>query len=65
MAELSSQPSAPSNNIYTALMAIAVVTLLLGVGYVWYRFAALFETPNPFSVSGSDTAMQVIQTLLT
>ncbi len=40
---------APSN-IYTVLAVIAALVLLCGVGYVWYRSAALFGTGNPFSI---------------
>ncbi|MEX2671187.1 MAG: hypothetical protein WD294_03640 [Phycisphaeraceae bacterium] len=39
------------HNIYTVLLAVAFVALLLGVGIVWWRFAELFDTANPFDVS--------------
>ncbi|MFA9478713.1 hypothetical protein ACERK3_10430 [Phycisphaerales bacterium AB-hyl4] len=40
-----------SHNVYTVLLAAAFVALLLGVGFVWWRFAELFDTANPFTVS--------------
>ncbi|MEX0654558.1 MAG: hypothetical protein WDZ31_02855 [Phycisphaeraceae bacterium] len=52
MADMSgSRLSTVGNNVYTVLLAVAFVALLLGVGFVWYRYAELFETANPFSVS--------------
>lgn len=46
-----SRAGSSGNGIYTVLLAIAFVALLLGVGAVWYRFAALFGDWNPFNVA--------------
>lgn len=50
MAELGrSNRAKADNNVYTVLAAIALVALLAGVIYVWFRSAALFDAANPFA----------------
>jgi len=44
------------SNIYTVLMVIAVVALLVGGLYVWYRSTQVFGGMNPLSVSLGDLA---------
>ena len=46
-----------SHNVYTVLLGVAFLALLIGVGYVWYRFADLFGTPNPFDLSQASFEM--------
>lgn len=36
-----------SSNIYTVMALIAVIALVTGIGYVWYRSSQLFDT-SPF-----------------
>ena len=42
--------ASPTANVYTVLLLIAALALLAGVGYVWYRYADMFGTSNPFAV---------------
>ena len=38
----------PDNNIFTVLALVAFLSLLIGVGYTWFRFNEVFGTWNPF-----------------
>ena len=38
----------PENNVYTVLAFVAFLTLLVGVGYTWFRLAELTGSWNPF-----------------
>jgi hypothetical protein len=40
--------SGPDNNVFTVLAFIALLILLAGVGYTWFRFNEVFGTWNPF-----------------
>ena len=42
----------PDNNIFTVLAFVALLTLLVGVGYTWMRFNEVFGTWNPFGKIG-------------
>ena len=37
-------------NIYTALMAIAILALLSAIIFAWYRSTELFNTATPFEI---------------
>jgi len=37
-------------DVYTVLIVVAFLALLVGIGFVWYRSGALFDTGNPFTV---------------
>jgi hypothetical protein len=37
------------SNIYTILLFIALVALIAGVGYTWYRSSQITGTANPFA----------------
>jgi len=50
-----------ASNIYTLLSVIALVALIIGVGYMWYRNSKLTGSLNPFTIQTSD-ACQVDQT---
>ena len=41
--------SGPDNNVFTVLAFVALVALVLGVGYTWMRFNAVFGSWNPFT----------------
>lgn len=45
-------PSGPRgkapNNIYTVLSLIAIVALVFGISFIWYRSYQLFGTAHPF-----------------
>ena len=47
----------PGNDIYTALIFFALLALLFGVGYVWYRSSSVF-TSSPWEV-GAQSQGQV------
>lgn len=55
------ESNTPSNNIYTVLVFIALVVLLVGVGYVWYRSYQVTGSANPFQVGQS--AWQMLPSL--
>lgn len=38
------------SDVYTLLIVIAAIALLVGIGFVWYRSAELFDASNPFAV---------------
>ncbi|MEM6458690.1 MAG: hypothetical protein AAF710_04795 [Planctomycetota bacterium] len=40
--------SGPDNNIFTVLAFVALVTLIIGVGYTWMRLADVTGSLNPF-----------------
>ncbi len=40
-------------NIYTLLSLIALVALMVGVGYMWYRNSKLTGSMNPLTIRSS------------
>jgi len=52
------ESNSPSNNIYTVLAFIALVVLIAGVIYVWYRSYQVTGSANPFQIGTS--AMKLI-----
>ena len=43
-------------DIYTLLVIVAFVALVLGIGFVWYRSGALFNTASPFEIISKPAA---------
>ena len=41
---------APRNNVYTALSLVAMLALLIGVGYIAYKNTQLTGQGNPFAI---------------
>lgn len=41
--------STPGSDVYTVLVFIALLALIVGVVYVWYRSGQLYGSWNPFS----------------
>ena len=39
-----------SNNVYTSLLACALVGLLVAIVYVWMKSSAMTGTMNPFAI---------------
>jgi ABC-type transport system involved in cytochrome c biogenesis permease subunit len=53
----------PSSNIYTVLMLVVVITLAVGVGYVWYRTGELTGSfANPFQLPDDQASVQQVET---
>jgi hypothetical protein len=48
--------SKPESDIYTVLAGIALIALICGIGYVWYRQYEFTGTFNPIDLGGEDTA---------
>jgi len=60
MAERRRPRGKPSDDVYTVLIAIALVVLICGVGYVWYRNYQLTGNANPFQLRGDQNAARVL-----
>jgi len=41
--------SGPGNNIFTVLAFVALVTLVVGVGYTWMQLHEMTGSWNPFA----------------
>lgn len=41
------------SNVYTVLLLIALVALLVGIAYVWWRYYELTGSFNPFDVASA------------
>ena len=45
----------PSSNIYTVLLLVALIALIAGVSYLWYRNGQLLGSYlNPFQIQTAD-----------
>jgi len=62
MAERSRPHIKPSDSIYTVLVGIALVVLICGIGYVWFRNYQLTGSANPFQLQGSQASASVVAT---
>ncbi len=60
MAEPGSSPS----NVYTVLALIAMLALVVAIGFVWYQSYKLFGSANPFNVELASAAGQVAKGLV-
>lgn len=47
----------PGSNVYTALTAIALIVLLCGIGYLWYRQYQFTGTYKPFDLKLDTSAV--------
>lgn len=43
----------PRNNVYTVLVAVALVVLIFGAVYVWLQIAQMTGETNPFEPLGA------------
>ena len=53
-----------SNNIYTVLALIALVALVIGIGFIAIRTKTIFGTANPFSIEISQAGPPPITTVM-
>lgn len=59
MAESGTRRSRTDNDIFTVLLLIALVALIAGVGYLWYRDSQLTGSMNPFKLSVPNSVAMV------
>jgi len=47
----------PTSDIYTVLAGIALLVLIVGIGYVWYRQYQLTDTFSPIDLGPQTSAV--------
>lgn len=56
-ANLAGPRAKAASDVYTVLTFLALVALICGIAFVWYRATTLFGTQNPFELLNQSTAL--------
>lgn len=47
------------NTVYTTLLVVALIALIIGVGYLWYRDSQISGSWNPFKLPTSSSVSMI------